>query len=166
MPAPLANKNATRHGLTAGGLPTGCTYITKTCNVFRRQLEVAVAAMHGEIDLAAASAINTATRWERHAQLCQRWLKTEPDLSPADKLAFSRDVGRASSERDKAIKSLGLEGSQDRDPWRALQLPQQPHDGPDDDPHPQQPQNGHAASCDLRDLIDDSPEVSTMLGTP
>ncbi|MCA9248392.1 MAG: hypothetical protein KDA42_14800 [Planctomycetales bacterium] len=120
MPAPIENKNAIRHGLTTGKLPAGCGYVERLTNQLRRALESAVLDIAGEIGLFAAATINTACRWERHALLAQRWLRRGKDLTPADKLAFSRDVARASAERDKCIKALGLDHQDERDAWSVL----------------------------------------------
>ena len=75
MGAPVSNKNALRHGLTAGSLPAGCTYIRRESNRLRCALEDAVIELRGEVGLADAAAINSAVRWERHAMLAQRWLR-------------------------------------------------------------------------------------------
>lgn len=75
---------------------------------------------HGEIDLPSACWINTALRWERHARLSARWLRIEAEaMSPGDRLSYSREVARASSERDKAIMQLRLP-EKDANPWSQL----------------------------------------------
>ena len=44
--------------------------------------------------------------------LAGRWLRqSEASLTPDQRLAFSREVARASSERDKCIRLLGLDRS-------------------------------------------------------
>src|SRR5690349_7819310 len=84
--APLMNTNGLRHGrysrrvIPSGGLPPGCGYIRRVSNQLSRQLESAVIAVHGEITLVAAATISTACRFERHAQLAQKWLREHPDL--------------------------------------------------------------------------------------
>lgn len=112
--APPGNKNAVRHGLTTGKLPVGCGWVATLTNHLRTALENAVIAAHGEITLYEAAVINTAIRWERHAMLAQRWLRITADLTIDQKLAFHREVARASTERDKCLKELGLHASESR----------------------------------------------------
>lgn len=122
MGAPIANCNATRHGLSTGNLPKGCGYIKRTTNQLRNAVEDAVVEAHGEITLEDAAVIQTAIRWERHALLAQRWLRRETaSLTPDQYLAFSRDIARASSERDKCIKLLGLGRRQAADMWPTVE---------------------------------------------
>lgn len=104
------NANAMRHGLKAGKLPKDAKYIEVRLNQFRRTLEQAVLNVRGEVSLPDAACIQTCIRWERHACLAQRWLvKAGDTLKPADKLNFSREIARASAERDKAIAALKLD---------------------------------------------------------
>jgi hypothetical protein len=66
--------------------------------------------VRSEITLIDAAYINTAFRCERHAQLAQRWLAMEAEsMTPGDRLNYSREVARASAERDKAIAALRLD---------------------------------------------------------
>jgi hypothetical protein len=104
------NRNNLRHGLRGTGkLPAELAYLENKLNAFRRQLEDTVLAAKGEIALADAAAINTALKWEKHGALAQRWLTTQyAELKPADRLNFSREVARASTERDKALAALRL----------------------------------------------------------
>lgn len=106
-----ANRNNLRHGLRAGQLPPDAKYIELRLNAFRQKLEDAVIEVRGQVTLHDAAIIQTCLRWERHAALAQRWLaKAEPDeLKPADRLTFSREIARASSERDKALVALDLD---------------------------------------------------------
>ena len=134
--APLGNQNATKHGLSArhglrgSSLPKGCGHIRRAINVFRRALEAAVFEDRGEVSITDAALINSAYRWEKHSQLCQRWLFLESEkLSDADRLSYSRDVARASCERDKAIAQLKLPQSHSTDPWQIVDAPpEKPHD--------------------------------------
>ncbi len=119
--APEGNVNAARHGLRGAGLPAGCGHIQRSTNMFRRSLEHAVFDARGEVNLSDAALINSAYRWERHAQLSQRWLlKDSTNMSAADRLNYSREVARASSERDRCIKLLALPERADTDPWSSL----------------------------------------------
>jgi hypothetical protein len=123
MPAPENNTNAARHGLVSGNLPRGCAYVVRIVNQYRAAVESAVIEAHGKIDVYHASLIQTVCRWERHALLCQRWMRKEGDkLTPEQRLTFSRDLARASSERDKTLKALGLDAQQGSsgDEWAAV----------------------------------------------
>jgi hypothetical protein len=112
------NRNALRHGLRGTGkLPRELAYLENKLNCFRRLLEDTVLAAKGEINLCDASAVNTALKWEKHGALAQRWLTTQyAELKPADRLTFSREVARASAERDKAIAALNI-AKETRLPW-------------------------------------------------
>ena len=105
------NRNATmRHGLKAGRLPKDCRYIELRLNAFRRQLEDAVVAARGEVTMTDAAAIQTCLRWERHAALAQRWLTKAGDtLKPVDRLKFSEAIAKASDNRDRALRALGID---------------------------------------------------------
>ena len=115
---PKGNINAIRHGLKAGRLPKDARYIEYRMNAFRRELEAAVLEAKREISLTDAAYIQTAMRWERHAALAQRWLtKQHKELTPEQLIQFSREVARASTERDKAIASLELGDRKNLLPW-------------------------------------------------
>jgi hypothetical protein len=114
-----------RHGLAAGRLPKGCAYITRAVTRFRAGLEAAMVAAGLPIGLVEAATIQTAVRWERHACLCLRWLRTE-ELDPDQRLTFSREIARASSERDKCLRLLGLNHRLAADPWRQLDATSNP----------------------------------------
>jgi len=112
------NRNAVRHGLLAGALPKGCSYIAQASNFARGELEKAVQAARGKVTLADAATIQTVLRWERHAMLAGRWLRRSFDeLTHDQRLYFSREVARASAERDKAIDRLKLDAEA---PWGSL----------------------------------------------
>lgn len=114
---PKGNANNLRHGLKAGKLPADAKYIEIRLNIVRRNLEQTVIAAKGEISLPDAAAIQTCIRWERHAALAQRWLtKQYEELKPEQRINFSREIARASGERDKAIASLQL-GEKVNRPW-------------------------------------------------
>jgi hypothetical protein len=110
MGARLGNRHGLRHGLQSGRLPKGCKYIEVRLNCFRRQLEDAVIAVKGELGILDSANIQTAIRWERHGMLAQRWLRLQADeLKPVEQLTFSREIARASTERDRALALLGLD---------------------------------------------------------
>lgn len=106
----IANFNAGRHGLRSGKLPPGCAYIARATNEFRRALEDAVLAVRDEISIIDAANICSAIRFERHALLAQRWLRLECEkFDPTVRLNYSKAVAWASVERDRCLKSLGLD---------------------------------------------------------
>jgi len=108
--APRNNRNHMRHGLRGGQLPKDCKYIEMRLNRFRRCLEDALLATRSEVTITDAAIIQTCLRWERHSALAQRWLvKANDELKPVERLSFSREIARASSERDKAIATLKLD---------------------------------------------------------
>lgn len=103
-----------RHGLLAGKLPPKLHFIERRLQGFRRNLEQAVIDVRGEVTVTDAAFIQTCYRHERHALLCQRWLTTELDkLKPMERLHFSREIARASGERDKALAALRLDESKE-----------------------------------------------------
>lgn len=111
---PANNTNAMRHGLLAGKLPKGCSYIANRTLALRREVERSVISIKGEVTLLDASSIQSAIRWERHAMLCQRWLtKAIDELTPEQRLSFSREVARASTERDRCLRALNLDVGSD-----------------------------------------------------
>ncbi len=115
------NRNHMRHGLTAGKLPKGCQFIENQLNGFRRKLEDIVLSNKGEISLSDAASIQTALKWERHGALALRWLTKQGDsLKPMESLAFSREIAKASTERDKALASIGLSRDRVRDAWAVI----------------------------------------------
>jgi len=102
-----------RHGLRAGMLPKGASYIKRDCDILRRLIEEAVIGNHGEVSLFNAAMIQTAIRWERHAMLTQRWLRKEIDsMSASERILYSKDIATASTNRDKCLKELGLNTKQ------------------------------------------------------
>jgi hypothetical protein len=159
--APIGNRNSLRHGLRAGSLPKGASYIKREINLLRREIETAVMNRHGEIDLYRAALIQTAIRWERHGMLVQRWLRREAgEMDAAQRLAYSRDIARASESRDRCLKELGLNAGDHADILDALySTPDTPvgeaeHDKPITTPDPDRPLDG-AVGKNMEDSDDD-----------
>lgn len=123
--AKLGNKNAVqRHGLYAGELGPGYAQVVRKTSEVRRQIEQAVLDAKGVIDLLDAAAINSAVRWERHAHLALKWLRDQMgSLQPTERLSFSREIARASSERDRCLRTLGLDPKAAGNPWAAIDAP-------------------------------------------
>ena len=109
MGGTLDNSNALKHGLSAGKLPKGASYVMRMTSRLSESLEAEALEVRGRLGVYELACINSAIRWERHALLCQRWLREAEDLTPDQKIAFSREIARASSERDKSLKALGLD---------------------------------------------------------
>ena len=66
-------------------------------------------AAHGQITLVDAATIQTAVRFEITALLARRWLIEGVDeLTHSERLQFAREIARASAERDRCLRSLGL----------------------------------------------------------
>lgn len=115
MTAPRKHGNtgngcAIRHGIKAGKLPKGCLYIERRANALRRQLEQAVLDARGGVSLVEAAMIQTVCEWEKHAALCQRWLRKQGDtMKPSEFLEFSREIAKARDGRNKALAALKLD---------------------------------------------------------
>lgn len=110
-----------RHFFVAGKLPPGTKDIQNRCNAMRRMLEEAVIDAKGSVSITDASCINSAIRWERHGQLCNRWLLVNhANMSHLDKMKFSRETADASDKRDKSIRLLGLDRDAIQDAWSCI----------------------------------------------
>ena len=110
-------------------MPADAKHLENRINKFRRSLEDRVLELRGSITLAEAAIVQTCLRWERHAALAQRWLTLQGDeLTPDDRLKFSREIARASSERDKAIAQLRIDTDKRKDQLDAL-YNTEPEDG-------------------------------------
>jgi hypothetical protein len=114
---PKGSANAQRHGMKGGKLPRGCQYIENRVNALRRQVEDALLALKGEISIVDAAAVNSILKWERHGLLAAHWLRKEADkLTAGDRLRFSEAVAKASDNRDRNIRALGLDAPPEA-PW-------------------------------------------------
>jgi hypothetical protein len=124
MAAPISNRNNLQHGLRSlvrGRLPAGGTYIAATVRLLEQQIEAAVVQARRSVSIADAALIHTAGRWERHAMLCQRWLRVNENLTPEQQLKFSREICMASERRDAAIRALGIgAGADPANPWSVI----------------------------------------------
>jgi hypothetical protein len=119
---PVGSQNAARHFLKAGKLPKKLQYVGHRINQFRRHLEEAVAAVKGEVSIVDAAAVNSACKWERHGILAQHWLRCEADkLSATERLKFSEAIAKASDNRDRNLRALGLDHQVD--PWTVIDSP-------------------------------------------
>src|SRR5262245_45049603 len=115
------NSNAAKHYMCAGKLPKKLMYVEHRINGFRRHLEESVTAIKGEVSIVDAAAINSACKWERHGVLAQHWLRHEAhELSASDRLKFSEAIAKASDQRDKNLRLLGLDAPPP-DPWAMVE---------------------------------------------
>jgi hypothetical protein len=146
-----------RHGLTGITLPPGCEHVQKSLLKLRTALEQAILAARNEVTIVDAGLVQTAIRWEKHSQLAGRWLeRSYAVLTPEQRLLFSKESARASSERDRAISMLRL-GKQtllddivEKLYQRQPALPPPLVDEDDDEP-PEANANGSGGSIDLED---------------
>lgn len=118
------NRNRLSHGLRSsaevgaarlelGTLPESLHRVERATFAYRRLLEAAVTDAHGTVSVSHAMVIQTAARWERHSLLALRWLREhEAKLSAEQRLSYSREIARASAERDKAVATLKLQCEQ------------------------------------------------------
>jgi hypothetical protein len=98
------------HRLVLGSLPPSLARVERQARQFRSAVEQAVMDRYGAISVTQACFVNSAARWERHAMLATRWLRERADaMDDATRLSYSRDIARASSERDKALAALKLD---------------------------------------------------------
>lgn len=105
-----ANTNALRHGLTAANLPKSCRYIYHRLNNLRRTLETLLVESKGEVGMADGATIQTILRWERAAQLAERYFRLEgAKLGAVVAQGFVDKAADASEKRDKAIARLKLD---------------------------------------------------------
>lgn len=123
-----------RFGMYGGKLPKGCTYIENRVNSLRRQVETALVTAKGDIGLVDAAAVNSILKWERHGLLVQHWLRHEVSkLSPIERLKFSEAIAKASDNRDRNIRALGLDRDTEENVLDALYKRLPLHDAKGDD---------------------------------
>jgi hypothetical protein len=119
---PIGSTNALKHGvksfLTTGKLPN--SYVKKQLGKLRRQLESAVVESHGELSLYHSALIQSCARHEARAELLNRYLSNEKNLSLSDRMNLLAQISAATDSRDKALKALGLDRTNDSDPWAGL----------------------------------------------
>lgn len=128
---PAKDRSHLRHGLKAGKLPYENASIENTTNALRRLLEDAVLAARGTVTLSDALAISSACKWERHGLLVLWQLRKAPELKPLDRIAASREIAKASTQRDLAVSLLRIDDSADL--YAALYRPTEaPTDDADD----------------------------------
>lgn len=106
--------------LNLGEMPKTLYRQTVYARKYRRDLEAAVEAAKGEINLTDAHYINEAAAAEMHGSICQ-WLLRErmPSMSNNDILTCSRELVQAKRTRNRAMEKLGLDRD-DRDTLAAL----------------------------------------------
>ncbi len=116
--AALAGQSKRHSPRTICGSCRGCSHIRTMIATFRASIESAVREQQGEIDVVAASTIDVCLKWQAHSLLARHWLAAEADtLSAADRLSFLCEVARGASERDRALRMLGLRRAGDRNAY-------------------------------------------------
>lgn len=101
---------STTAGLTLGRLPKGNAWIMRVAQRFANALMDAVIESGGRLDVYTLALIQTAVKWERHSMMAQKWLREHIDkMNPDTRLAYSREIARASAERDRTLRQLGLD---------------------------------------------------------
>lgn len=118
------NHNAMKAGLRSANvdnLPVGCSWIKTLVSEIRRVLEDAISERDGMVNDYQRCIIQTACRWEQHSLLAQRWLRENyAKLDHSERLAYSREIAKASAERDKCLKELELHKANVRDTMAVL----------------------------------------------
>ena len=114
----LGNTNSVHHGLTAkktlqltvGRLPEGFGNIGNAVKRLRKLIAEGVVESGRDMGIYEMACIQSACRWEQHGLLAQRWLRLESKtMSASDRLNYSKQIAKASTERDKCLRNLGLD---------------------------------------------------------
>ena len=78
-------------------------------------------AARGEVGILEASGIATAVAWEKHGMLASRWLRRSyGELNHEQRLTFSREVAKAATERDRALRRLPIQPADGGDTFASL----------------------------------------------
>jgi hypothetical protein len=111
-----------KSGLNTNQLPRGCRRIAERVANLEEQILGEIAARNnGEIPLFQAALIQSACRHEQRVQLLYRWLRIKGEsLEMSDKTQLLRDIGTATTARDKCLKDLGLQLPVESDNWASL----------------------------------------------
>ncbi|HEX5446528.1 MAG TPA: hypothetical protein VFW87_22105, partial [Pirellulales bacterium] len=112
---PIANENALKHGLSAwkraGKLPRKYKALRAELRNMAAEIECEVTSLKcREPTLYERAVISTAVRHHGRLALLERWLAAEHATMPlSDRLAVLKSIGDASTARDKALASIGLD---------------------------------------------------------
>lgn len=152
--APARNRNAAKHLIfSTGPLPAGLENIARALAKERRIIETMVLELHGVLTPVSEMAIQTAMKWARHGALCAKWLKDGySELTVDQRVNISREIARASGERDRVLKGL-LDKPMDDDFFDGSV------DLPTDDPAPLA--RSSEASSDPPPTPPDTPDTAT-----
>src|SRR5580704_1541002 len=102
--APDGNANALKNGLRCGKFPPGSEYLIKQVASFRKVAEAAILDARGQLGFYETSLLQTAIEHYSHGLRVRRWLRVGwNDLNLDQRLAYSREIARAFSERDKVL---------------------------------------------------------------
>jgi hypothetical protein len=96
--------------LALGVLPAKMARVTRYCREYRRALQTAVMDVCKEVDTTAAHYVDEACAWEQHRQVCRWLLRTRlPEMKVADVRECSKAMAYAVSQRNQAVRHLGLD---------------------------------------------------------
>jgi DNA mismatch repair ATPase MutL len=99
-----------RYGLILGEAPRKVKQVQLYAAKLRRSLEEIVMTHKGKLTILDQAYITTACRFEKLAQLANRWLGEKYDThSTMERLQLAKAVADASASRDKALEKLGLD---------------------------------------------------------
>lgn len=118
-----AKSRALAKRLVVGELPSTMRAVKREARAYRRNLEDAVLAVHGEVDTLASHLVDTASAATMHAGIC-RWLLRNrlEDMTTADIRGCSGDIIKAKQARDAAVKQLKLDAAPPA-PWEFIVQP-------------------------------------------
>lgn len=107
------NTNGVKHGASyyhrSGRLPTGCSYIKRNEDEYRKDLEEAVRDKYGEVSLYHASLIQEACGSNTEAELLRRYKRTGKDLGEPDQARLDKQRRDALTHRTACLEKLGLD---------------------------------------------------------
>lgn len=121
--APAGNKNRLQSGVSAWAK---AGRIPRCYRALRRELREFATGLAAEVERAKGRpasmyelcVVSSVVRHSGRVALLERWLAREhATLSVSDRLALLKEVGSASSSRDKALQSLGLDRDAETDSY-------------------------------------------------
>jgi hypothetical protein len=123
---PIANQNALKHGVSAwtrrGKLPRKYKALRAELRSLGDDIEAEIVSLKGrQPTLYERAVVSTVVRHHGRLALLERWLAAEHATMPlADRLAVLKSIGDASTARDKALASIGLDRDRTESIFEAL----------------------------------------------
>lgn len=146
--APRSNRNAVSHGMrmVSGRLPQGASWIRRETDSLKRRLEDVVVNIKGELSPMDVATVNEVVTWERHRLLASRWLRLScDDMNHDQRLSYSREVAKSASERNRALRLLGIDkGQQGAWTFDLPELPEKAMNAPESVTGAQEANHGEA----------------------